>query len=54
MGYILNSYYLNSDYVILFLLLVVLISIKIAYEFKCDYSTLVQKMNQLSLTEIGT
>jgi hypothetical protein len=45
---VLNSYYLN-----LFLLLVVIIAINFAYHSKCNYSDLVTKMNELSLSEIG-
>jgi hypothetical protein len=48
MGFILNSYYLN-----LFLLIIVVIAIKTAYYSRCDYSNLVEKINKLSLTEIG-
>lgn len=48
MCYILNSYYLN-----LFLLLLVFIISYRAYRYRCDYSKLVKKLNQLSLTEIG-
>ena len=49
MEVILNSYYLN-----LFLLILVVIAIKMAYHSRCDYSKLVEKINTLSLTEIGT
>lgn len=45
---ILNTYYLN-----LFLLLLVIMAIKVAYHSRCDYADLVTKMNELSLTEIG-
>jgi hypothetical protein len=48
MDYILNVYYVN-----LFLLLLVIITITITYYSRCDYTNLVAKMNQLSLTEIG-
>jgi len=49
MLYILNSYHLN-----LFLLILIVMAIKVAYHSRCDYSDLVTKINQLSLTEIGT
>lgn len=48
MFYILNSYYLN-----IFLLILVIMAIKIAYHSRCNYADLVTKINQLSLTEIG-
>ena len=48
MEVILNSYYLN-----LLLLLLVVIAIKTAYHSRCDYSNLVEQINILSLTEIG-
>ena len=49
MEVILNSYYLN-----IFLLIIVIIAIKTAYYSHCDYSNLVEKINILSLTEIGS
>jgi hypothetical protein len=44
---------INLIYLNLFLLLLVIIAIKVAYYSRCDYSNLVTKMNELSLTEIG-
>ena len=48
MIYILNPYYVN-----LFLLLVIAIAVKVAYDSRCNYSNLVATMNKISLTEIG-
>ena len=48
MEVILNSYYLN-----LFLIILVVIAVKTAYYSRCDYTNLVAEINKLSLTEIG-
>lgn len=49
MDNILNSYYLN---LLLFVLLI--FAIITSYYNRCDYSNLVEKMNKISLTEIGS
>jgi hypothetical protein len=48
MTYNLNPYYIN-----LFLIILIVILIIIAYNSRCNYNDLITKMNQLSLTEIG-